>query len=121
MRNFRELKVWEKAHILTLAVYQSTVGYPKDETYGLTSQTRRAAYSVPTNIAEGCGKDGEADFIRYLEIARGSTSELEYELLLARDLKYLNPSDYETLALQANEIKMMLTGLIQNRRSVQQS
>ena len=121
MRNFRDLKVWEKAHTLTLAVYQATLTYPKDETYGLTSQTRRASSSVPTNIAEGCGKDGEADFIRYLDIARGSTSELEYELLLAKDLQYLNPSDYDILAHQANEIKMMLTGLIQNRKAVRNS
>jgi four helix bundle protein len=117
MRNFRDLLVWAKAHTLTLAVYQATLHYSKDETYRLTSQTRRPTSSIPTNIAEGCGKDGEANFIRYLEIARGSTSELEYELLLAKDLQYLNPTEYDTLALQANEIKMMLTGLIKNRKA----
>jgi len=77
MKDFRELKVWEKAHQLTLSVYQVTRNYPKEETYGLTSQIRRASASIPANIAEGCGKAGDADLARYMQIAMGSSSELE--------------------------------------------
>ncbi|MCC6791593.1 MAG: four helix bundle protein, partial [Thermomicrobiales bacterium] len=87
-RNFRELKVWEKAHRLTLATYQSTAIFPREETFGLTSQIRRAASSVPANIAEGCGRGG-GDLVRFCRIAAGSASELQYHLLLARDLGYL--------------------------------
>jgi four helix bundle protein len=80
----------------------------REETYGLTSQIRRAASSIPSNIAEGCGRDGDAELARFCIIARGSASELEYQLLLGRDLKLLRPSDYETLSQQTVEIKRML-------------
>jgi four helix bundle protein len=82
-RNFKELKVWCKAHHLTLAVYQATAGFPREEMYGLTSQLRRASSSIPANIAEGCGRSGNADFARFLSMSMGSASELEYHLLLA--------------------------------------
>lgn len=89
MRDFRELKVWEKAHLLTLKIYNVTKGYPKEELYGLTSQIRRACVSIPTNIAEGCVRSSDADFARFLYIALGSTSELEYLIVLSNDLKFI--------------------------------
>ena len=86
MKDFRKLKVWERAHQFVLAVYQTTPSFPRDETYGLTRQIRRAASSIPSNIAEGCGRDGDAESARFCLIARGSASELEYQILLAHDL-----------------------------------
>ena len=112
MKDFRQLKVWEKSHELALAIYHITALFPREETYGLTSQIRRAASSIPSNIAEGCGRDGDAELARFCTIAKGSASELEYQLLLARDLKLLQPNDYETLSQQTVEIKRMLTILV---------
>ncbi len=109
MRNFRNLKVWEKSHQLTLAVYKATEKFPHDELYGFTSQVRRSAASIPANIAEGCGRDGEAELARFLRIAAGSASELEYHLLLAHDLKILAPEEHERLTKEVVEIKRMLT------------
>jgi len=116
MRNFRELKVWDKAHQLTLRIYTVTKQFPTDELYGLTSQMRRSSASIPTNIAEGCGRDGDAELARFLQIAMGSASELEYQIQLACDLKYLAKTDYEQLAEQVSEVKKMLTGLIKTLR-----
>ncbi len=113
MRDFKELKVWEKAHHLALEIYRATASFPRDELYGLTSQIRRACASIPANIAEGCGRSGEIELARFLRIAMGSASELEYHLLLARDLNFLNASDYRRLANDAIEVKRMLTSLIQ--------
>ncbi len=90
MRDFRSLKVWEKAHHLTLAVYKATGAFPKEEVYGLTSQMRRACASIPANIAEGCGRSGIAELTRFLHIALGSASELEYHVILAHDLAFLS-------------------------------
>jgi four helix bundle protein len=89
MKDFRKLDVWAKAHALTLAIYRVTAGFPTEERYGLTSQLRRAALSIPTNITEGCGRNTDAEFNRFLEIAMGSASETEYLLLLSFDLKYI--------------------------------
>lgn len=114
MRDFRELKVWEKAHELTLDIYRLTRSFPKDELYGLTSQFRRAAASIGANIAEGCGKKSRADFARFLQTALGSASELEYELLLAHDLGYIEKEIHRVLTEQTQEIKRMLTGFIQH-------
>ena len=113
MKDFHELKVWQKAHQLTLAVYQITATFPREELYGLTSQLRRACSSIPANLAEGCGRNGDAEFARFCCIAMGSASELEYHLLLARDLKLVKPKDHEELAKRAIELKRMLTALIQ--------
>ena len=113
MRDFREIKAWDKAHSLTLAVYKATASFPKDETYGLTSRIRRASASIPANIAEGCGRNGTAEFARFLHIAMGSASELEYHLLLARDLHLLSNIDHERLARDATEVKRMLTAFVQ--------
>jgi four helix bundle protein len=117
VRNFRELKVWRKSHTLTLAVYEATVAFPKQELYGLTGQVRRSAASVPANIAEGCGRNGDAELARFLPIASGSASELEYHLLLAHDLKLLKTPEYEMLAREVTEIKRMLTSFIQKLRA----
>lgn len=119
MKDFRELKVWEKAHHLVLAVYAATMDFPKDETYGLMSQIRRASISIPANIAEGCGKSGDNEFSRYLYIAMGSASELEYELLLAHDLKYFDDEKYKFLYEELIAVRKMLNVLIQKIKSSQ--
>ena len=117
MQNFRELKVWQKAHELTLAVYEVSRSFPRDEQFGLTSQIRRSCSSIAANLAEGCGRNGDAEFARYCSIAMGSASETEYHLLLAGDLKLINPADYEELSRRATELKRMLTGLSQKLRA----
>ena len=96
MKNFRDLGVWTKSYRLTLAVYRETKAFPKEEQFGLTSQLRRAASSIPANIAEGCCRNGDAEFRRFLFIAMGSASELECHILLARDLGLLAPRCYNT-------------------------
>lgn len=113
MKDFRELKVWQKAHQLTLTVYQLTAAFPREELYGLTSQLRRSCSSIPANLAEGCGRNGDAEFARFCSIAMGSASEVEYHLLLARDLKLIPPKDYEAMAQRVTELKRMLTALFQ--------
>ena len=117
MRNFRRLQVWERSHELTLRIYELTSLFPREEVYGLTSQTRRACASIPTNIAEGCGKDTPADFARFLQIAVGSASETEYLILLARDLKYLNDNQYLELMDEIVSIRKMLAALLKNIRT----
>ena len=112
MKGFRELNVWKKAHQLTLKTYKATTTFPRDEIYGLTSQIRRSAVSIPANIAEGCGRNGDAELARFLQIAMGSTSELEYHFLLARDLNLLNASDYDPLTKEVIDVKRMLTSFI---------
>jgi four helix bundle protein len=112
VRDFRNLQVWEKAHILVLDIYKVTASFPKEEIYGLTSQIRRSSTSIPTNIAEGCGRNGDAELSRFLTISMGSASEVEYQLLLAHDLEYLNQIVYAELNGKAIEVKRMLAGLI---------
>ncbi len=117
MEDFHELKVWQKAHHLTLAVYEITVTLPREELYGLTTQLRRSCSSIPANLAEGCGRNGDAEFARFCSISMGSASELEYHLLLARDLKLIRPKDYEELAERTIEVKRMVAGLIQKLKA----
>ena len=117
MRNFRELKVWERSHRLALEVYEATARFLRDELYGLTAQTRRSGASIPANIAEGCGRGGNADLARFLQIATGSATELEYHLLLAHDLDLLDTSDYERLSNEVTEIKRMLTSFIRSLKA----
>ena len=117
MKDFRELKVWQKAHELTLAVYRVSAAFPREEQYGLTSQIRRASSSIAANLAEGCGRNSDAEFARYCSIAMGSASELEYHLLLAKDLSLIEPADYEELAPRAIELKRMLTALMQKLKA----
>ena len=121
MKDFRTLKVWEKAHVLTLAIYKVTEKFPKQEMYALTNQIQRAAVSVPTNIAEGCGKDSDAELKRYFVIAMGSSSELEYLLLLAHDLKYLSEDSHQTLNNDLVEVRRMLNAFIQKLKTSPQS
>ena len=118
MKDFRELKVWQRAHDLTLAVYQATAKFPREELYGLTAQMRRASTSIAANIAEGCGRDGDAELNRFCSIALGSASELQYFLLLARDLRLLADCDYDRLAEKTTEVKRMLTGLTRKLKAV---
>ncbi len=117
MKDFHDLKVWSKAHDLTLAIYAATAAFPSSERLGLTQQMRRCCASIPTNIAEGCGREGEAELKHFLSIARGSASELEYHLLLARDLNYLPPNDHERLTNEVTQIKRMLTVFIQKLKA----
>ncbi|HSW40310.1 MAG TPA: four helix bundle protein [Acidobacteriota bacterium] len=117
MKDFRQLKVWRKAHQLALDLYQVTASFPRTESYGLTAQIRRAAVSIPSNIAEGCGRYGDAELARFCDIAGGSASELEYQLLLARDLKLIQPVDYEKLEELTTEIKRMLTVFVRKLRA----
>ena len=117
MKDFRNLKVWEKAHRLTLKIYKVTEQFPREELYGLTSQIRRAAVSIPTNIAEGCVRSSDADFSRFLYIAVGSTSELEYLILLAMDLKIIKNELHLELNNETNEIKKMLISMIQKLKA----
>jgi four helix bundle protein len=113
MKDFRTLKVWEKAHRLVLSVYKATDGFPKHELYGLTSQIQRAAVSIPTNIAEGCGKDSDAELKRFCVIAMGSASEVEYLLILAKDLSYLSKPVFQSLTVELVETRKMLNAFIQ--------
>ena len=111
MRNFRELEVWKKAHALTLEVYRQTADFPSQESFGITSQLQRASASIGANLAEGCGRETNGDFKRFVEIARGSACEVEYHLLLARDLTLISDTSYEALCADVNEVKRMLHGL----------
>jgi four helix bundle protein len=112
MKSFRDLKVWEKSHELTLDAYDATSNFPKQEMFGLVSQIRRCASSIPANIAEGCGRRGNGEFHRFLQIAMGSASELEYHLLLSRDLKFLDTELHASLNSRVEEVKHMLSSLI---------
>ena len=112
MKDFRDLLVWEKAHKLTLELYKYTAQFPRAELYGLTSQIRRCSASIGANIAEGCGKRGNNEFLRYLQIASGSASELDYHLLLARDLNFLGHPEYRKVESDLVELRRMLTALI---------
>lgn len=118
MKDFKDLRVWSKAHQLTIAIYRTTKEFPKEELFGLTSQMRRAASSIGSNIAEGSGRRCDGDFTRFLHIARGSAAELEYQLLLARDLDLLPVNRFAVLEGQVGEIEGMLTALIQQVQPV---
>lgn len=121
MSDFRELKVWQKGHELTVDIYRATAKFPKHEMYGLVSQMRRCAVSVGSNIAEGRGRRGDTEFARFVQIASGSLTELEYQLLLSRDLCYLAESEYEILNAKLAEVNRMLVSLQQKLRSTQAS
>jgi four helix bundle protein len=112
MKDFRKLDVWIKAHACTLAIYKATRSFPKEEKFGITSQLQRACVSVSTNISEGCGRNGDKELKRFLEIAMGSASETEYLILLARDLQYCDETTFQKLADDITEVKRMLASFI---------
>jgi four helix bundle protein len=112
MQNFRNLVVWQKAHRLRLDIHRETKRYPKDELFGLTGQTRRAAGSIGSNLAEGCGRGTDADFKRFVQMAMGSACEVENHLLVGRDLSYLEKDAHDKLEIEISDIKKMLSGLL---------
>jgi four helix bundle protein len=118
MRDFRKYLVWEQSHKLTLNIYALSKKLPNDEKFGLTSQIRRACASIPTNIAEGCGKSSDKDFARFLGISFGSASELEYLMLLVKDLDYISIEDYQLFQQEIVSIKKQLYHLINKINAV---
>jgi len=112
MQNFRDLLVYRKAYALVLTLYKLTKSFPDDERFGMTSQIRRSVASIPANIAEGCGRGESGDFARFLRIAAGSASELDFHLELARDLEYLPLVNYKPVNASLIELKKMLSALI---------
>ena len=108
VRDFRKVRAWDKAHALTLDVYRMTIGFPDCERYGLVSQIRRACSSIPTNIAEGCGRGSDKELARFIDIATGSASEVEYQLQLARDLEYIGEESHINLTNKVTDIRRML-------------
>ena len=117
MQDFRNLVVWQKAHAFTLNVYRWTKFFPDDERFGLISQLRRSAASIPANLAEACGRGGGRDFGRFVQIALGSAAEAEYHVLLSQDLGYLAKSDSDVALDAIQEVKRMLTSLLKSVRS----
>ncbi len=111
MRNYRDLRVWDEAHRLTLAIYQVTASFPREERFGLTSQIRRASVSIAANLAEGCGRRSDGEMSRFVQIAMGSGSELSYHLLLSRDLKFLPQEQYADLNPRLERVMKMLSAL----------
>lgn len=118
MRNYRDLEVWAKAHSLTLPLYRNSQKFPREEIYGVTSQLRRAAASIGANLAEGCGRRTNAEFARFVRIALGSASELDYHLLLSRDLGFLGDREFAQALKELTSVRKMLTSLL-NRVQVE--
>ncbi len=116
MQDYRNLKVWQKSHELVLSIYKLTSKFPKDELYALTSQIRRAAVSIPANIAEGCARGGDGEFGHFLSIAQGSAGELDYHLLLAHDLHFMDDAAHRSVSAILTEVRRMLTSFIQTLR-----
>jgi four helix bundle protein len=114
MRDYTKIRAWQFADDLTVAVYGATKAFPKDEIYSLTSQLRRAAYSVPANIVEGSSRSSQKDYLHFLYIARGSLNETRYFLHLSHRLEYLTRDDFQRLSAQANDAISILTGLIKS-------
>src|ERR1700730_5255289 len=113
MRNYEDLQVWRKAHVLTLAIYKSTRCFPSEERFGLTSQIRRSCSSIGANLAEGCGRRSDGEMARFTQIAMGSGAELSYHLRLARDLELLSNASSQHLRSDLNEVMRMLSSLSQ--------
>ncbi len=112
MKDFRELQVWHKAHKLALEVYKASAKFPKEETYGLSSQIRRVAASIATNIAEGCGRGSKKELKQFLQISMGSASEVEYQILLSHELGYIDTKVHDSLNSGIQEVKKMLSSYI---------
>ncbi|WP_319230421.1 four helix bundle protein [Draconibacterium orientale] len=114
MHQFKELKVWQKGRVLVKEIYQATHTFPKDELFGIVSQMRRAAVSIPANIAEGCGRNSDKELGRFLDIANGSAFELETLVILSLDLEYLSQNKFEEFDAKLNEVQKMIFGLKQS-------
>ena len=112
LQDFKNLKVWKKSHEFTVKIYKVSKQFPNEELFGLTSQIRRACTSIPSNIAEGCGRNSDADFARFLQMAFGSSNELEYQIMLPYDLKYIKSKTYDEIIGELSYIKKMLNKLI---------
>ena len=123
MKDFRNLQVWDKAHLLVLELYRTTRTFPREEIYGVVSQIRRCSASVAANIAEGCGRKGNGEFHRFLQVAAGSGSVLDYDLLLARNLGSIVDAAYRRLSPRVVEVRRMLSALLRkvgaDRREVE--
>ncbi len=116
MRNYEDLEVWRRAHTLTINVYRATVKFPRSETFGLTSQIRRASGSIGANLAEGCGRWGDVELARFTQIASGSASELQNHLRLAKDLEMLSAHEHRSLLKELTSVRQMLTAFLQKLR-----
>ncbi|MCX5769207.1 MAG: four helix bundle protein [Candidatus Hydrogenedentes bacterium] len=114
MKTFRDLLVWQKAMVLVTELYQRTQTFPKDETYGLVSQIRRCAVSIPSNMAEGFGRRATNDYLRFLQISMGSLFELETQIEIARNLGYVSQAEFDTFDNHCREIERMLGALIRS-------
>ena len=114
MHQFKELKVWQKGRTLEKEIYEVTYKFPKEELFGITSQMRRSAVSIPSNIAEGCGRNSDADLNRFLDIANGSAFELETLIILSHDLNFLSNDEYESFDEKLNEVQKMIFGFKQS-------
>lgn len=122
MQDYHNLAMWQKSHLLTLKIYSITKScFPKDELFGQTNQIRRAAASIPTNIAEGCGRNSRAELAQFLNIAAGSASEVEYEILLAKDTGYITDEQYEELSRDITNIRSMIKKYMNQLRSKSES
>lgn len=117
IKSFTDLKVWQEGHKLVVAIYQITKTFPKEELYSLTSQIRRAVASVTSNIAEGFGRQGYKEKVQFYYVAQGSLIELKNQILIAKDIDYLNAEDFQKLAEQANDVHRLLQGLITKSKS----
>ena len=113
MRDFKKYDIWKLSHVFTLKIYELTKSYPTDEIYGIISQIRRASSSIPTNISEGCGRDSDSEFNRFLTIALGSASEVEYLIILSKDLNYIDENSFIILNEEINIIKRKIYSLKQ--------
>lgn len=112
LKNYKELNVWQKSYTLCLMIYRITKEYPKEELYGLVSQLRRVAVSIPSNIAEGYGRKSTADYLRFLYIAYGSVCELETQIMISGDLDYISEDTFREITDNIGEVERMLKGLI---------
>ena len=112
MRNYRDLQVWSKAHSLTLDLYRISRGFPREELYGITGQLRRASASIGANLAEGCGRRTSGELARFVRLAMGSASELDYHLLLCRDLGFMENNNFERTTKHLTEVRKMLTSFL---------
>jgi len=111
MKDFKNLKVWQKGINLVVNIYKVSENFPKEEIYGLTSQVRRSAVSIPSNIAEGSGRNSDKDFNRFLDISLGSSFELETQIIIAHELNFLSDNEFDNLTEKVQEEQKMITGL----------